>query len=102
MESSKKTEILLKNSPIILKTLEQNKKYPYFFKNENIDKNLEHPSIIVCSIKNEEKLLSVCKYLKSNGIPFIEFREPDLDNQLTAICLQTEDKMMEKLKLMGE
>lgn len=29
-----------KNTPIILKTLVQNKKYPYFFKNENIDKNI--------------------------------------------------------------
>lgn len=28
-----------KNTPIILKTLVQDKKYPYFFKNENIDNN---------------------------------------------------------------
>lgn len=29
-----------KTNPIILKTLVQDKKYPYFFKNENIDNNI--------------------------------------------------------------
>ena len=29
----------MNNSPIILKSLIQNNKYPYFFKNENIDDN---------------------------------------------------------------
>lgn len=29
-----------KNVPIVLKTLTHDKKYPYFFKNENIDNNI--------------------------------------------------------------
>jgi len=31
---------VIKNSPIVLKTLGHSKKYPYFFKNENIDNNI--------------------------------------------------------------
>ena len=35
-------------------------------------------------------------------IKYSKFIEPDLGDKLTAISLQTEDKIMEKLKLMGE
>lgn len=40
--------------------------------------------------------------LDLKGIKYSKFIEPDLGNKLTAISLQTEDKMFEKLKLMGE
>ncbi len=39
--------------------------------------------------------------LNLKEIKYSKFIEPDMDNQLTAIALQTEDKIMEKLKLMG-
>lgn len=40
--------------------------------------------------------------LDLKGIKYSKFIEPDLGYKLTAIALQTEDKMFEKLKLMGE
>lgn len=40
--------------------------------------------------------------LDLKNIKYSKFIEPDLGNKLTAIALQTEDKILEKLKLMGE
>lgn len=34
-------------------------------------------------------------------IKYSKFIEPDMDNQVTAIALQTKDKIVSKLKLMG-
>ena len=48
----------------------------------------EHPSVIICEIKNEEKLFSLINYLKSHNIKFKEFREPDRGNELTAIATE--------------
>lgn len=71
---------------------------------QTIDKHTEHPSIIVCGIKNEEKLLSVCDYFKNNNIPFIEFREPDLLNQLTSLATTVlygdQRRLMKKFQLL--
>ncbi len=48
----------------------------------------EVPSVIVIGIKSEEKLKGVIEYLKSINLDFSEFREPDLDNQLTAVATE--------------
>lgn len=39
--------------------------------------------------------------LDLKNIKYSKFIEPDMDNQITAIALQTEDKIVQKLKLMG-
>ena len=48
----------------------------------------EHPSLIYCVVKSEEKLLKVCKELLDNGVKFKSFKEPDMNNEMTAIVTQ--------------
>lgn len=46
----------------------------------------EHPSVIICHIKSEQKLLMCADELKQKGIDFQLFREPDIGNQATALA----------------
>ncbi len=46
----------------------------------------EHPSVIIVVVKNEARLLKLTEDLKTAGITFKAFREPDIDNALTAIA----------------
>jgi hypothetical protein len=48
----------------------------------------DHPSVIICSAKNEQKLHSIRKYLIENGIQHAHFYESDLDDQLTALATE--------------
>lgn len=56
--------------------IECTKKYP----------TAKHPSIVLCSVKNEDDLMRQAAHLTTSGIKIIEFREPDRDNELTSIC----------------
>lgn len=49
---------------------------------------LSHPSVILLSAKNEQRLHRASKYLVSQGIDHVHFREPDIGNQLTAIATE--------------
>lgn len=46
----------------------------------------EHPSVIICSIKSENKLMMCADELKEKGIDFQIFRELDIGNQATALA----------------
>lgn len=46
----------------------------------------EHPSVIICSVKNENKLMKCAEELKEQGIDFQLFREPDIGNAATALA----------------
>lgn len=46
----------------------------------------EHPHLIVFGAKNENKLRRCIEHLKEAGIPYKEFIEPDIGNQLTAVA----------------
>ena len=46
----------------------------------------EHPSVILCSIKSENKLLSYSEKFKADGVDHVVFREPDIGNQATALA----------------
>ena len=48
----------------------------------------DHPYLVLCSVKNEQRLFCAMKKLQKNGIEFKPFFEPDLDNQLTAIATE--------------
>ena len=50
--------------------------------------NGEHPSVIICGIKNEHTLKRQIEYLTSNKIKFSTFHEPDINFELTAICTE--------------
>jgi hypothetical protein len=45
-----------------------------------------HPSLICLSVKSEEKLIKTIQELIDNGIDFTIFREPDLNNEITAVA----------------
>lgn len=48
----------------------------------------EHPSIIICSAKNENKLKDAIQYCYDNNIKLKVFREPDIGNQITSIATE--------------
>ena len=50
------------------------------------EKDWEHPHIVLCGVKNENSLLSAILRLEKHCIPFEIFREPDLNNEITAIA----------------
>jgi len=54
-------------------------------------------SIISLSVKNEKELLKWVKKLK-RSVRVYEFREPDVGNQLTAICFYAQEKTRKKIK----
>ena len=43
-------------------------------------------SLVMCQCSNEQELERQAFYLRTLNLPFVEFREPDIDNQLTAIA----------------
>lgn len=48
----------------------------------------QHPSLILCEVRNEQRLQSVIRKLEKHNIKFVTFHEPDRDNELTAICTE--------------
>ena len=50
-----------------------------------LDTDLEHPSVIILNMKTENDLV---KFMDKCPYNFIEFREPDMKNQLTAVATE--------------
>ena len=46
----------------------------------------EHPSVILCSVKNESKILKYSDEFSKQGIDHVVFREPDIGNAATALA----------------
>ena len=59
-------------------------------------------TLIYLGIQDEEELVQWCKKLDRKGIKWIGFREPDLDNQLTAIACLSDGRPFSNLKLLGD
>lgn len=60
--------------------------------------------IAVLQIENESKLRSLLRDAAFSDIKFVVFEEPDMNNSLTAICLEPSErskKLCAKLKLAG-
>lgn len=51
-----------------------------------MNKESEHPSVILCTVKSEHKLLACAEELDLKGIDHVIFREPDIGNQATALA----------------
>ncbi len=47
-----------------------------------------HPSLVLCGVKNEQRLKRTAHDLNNAGISYREFREPDIGNQLTSIVTE--------------
>lgn len=74
------------------------------YRQQKISDQEPHPSLVVCGIPNERQLLSTFTEISSTHIPVTIFREPDLENQATAIATglleQKDRKHFRKLKLL--
>jgi peptidyl-tRNA hydrolase len=58
--------------------------------------------LVVLQIENENRLQELLQSAKEKGIRCVSFREPDIEDQLTAICLEPNDisrKLCQPLKL---
>lgn len=58
--------------------------------NQKLDLEWFNNSNYICllSVNNENDLLDLIIKAKSNNVKFSIFREPDLNNTITAICLE--------------
>ena len=54
----------------------------------NLERLSDHPSVIILSAKNENRLHRVRKYLIDNSIQHVHFYEPDMDDELTALATE--------------
>ena len=54
----------------------------------DIERLSDHPSVIILSAKNENRLHRVRKYLIEQNIQHVHFYEPDLDDELTALATE--------------
>ena len=55
---------------------------------KNFSYNGAHPYLIVFGCKTEKSLKNVLDFLQDKGIMSVGFREPDRNNELTAIATQ--------------
>lgn len=53
---------------------------------------MKDPYLALLSIKNEYELSKLIQKLEKFKIKFSVFREPDIDNQITSICVEPSDK----------
>ena len=59
----------------------------------------EHPYIVVFGLKTEKSLKNVLDFLQNRGIMSVGFREPDRNNELTAIATQALPKTEETKRI---
>lgn len=52
----------------------------------------EHKNLIILSVANELALLDLFKQAQDRGIKGVLFREPDIDDEATAIALEPSDE----------
>ncbi len=50
------------------------------------------PYLSLLSVKDENELNSLIKKLKKSNLYFSVFTEPDIDNQVTSVCIEPSDK----------
>jgi len=60
----------------------------------------KNETLIYLGVKNLFHLEKLKLKFKKDNIKYIEFREPDLDNQTTAIATDISNKYIEKLNLL--
>jgi len=54
----------------------------------DVERLSDHPSVIILSANNENRLHRVRKYLIEQGIRHVHFYEPDMDDELTALATE--------------
>lgn len=62
-------------------------KFPQIYKEWSKD-----PYLAVLSVNDEKELLELISKLEKSNIKFSVFREPDIDDEITSICIEPSDK----------
>lgn len=68
-----------------------------------IVKDDEHPSLVLCTERDEGRLMRIRDQFQRDGIPFRDFHEPDIGGQLTALAtapITGDRSAFKKLQLM--
>lgn len=60
----------------------------------------KNETLIYLGVKGLIQLENLKRKLQVNNIPFVEFREPDLNNEITAIASDTASKIFERINLL--
>ena len=60
----------------------------------------KNQTLIYLGVKGLRQLENLKMKLEINDIPFVEFREPDLDNEITAIASDIECNIFKKMNLL--
>jgi len=60
----------------------------------------ENETLIYLGVKGLTQLENIKRKFKFNDIPFTEFREPDINNETTAIATNVENRIVERLNLL--
>jgi len=64
------------------------------------DQRWQNETLIYLGVENEQELLHWKDKLDFKDMNYIEFREPDIKNQLTAIATLGNDKVFKNIKLL--
>jgi len=60
----------------------------------------QNETLIYLGVKGLKQLETLKRNFKRNGIEFTEFREPDLNNEITAIATDINNHFVERLNLL--
>jgi len=60
----------------------------------------ENETLIYLGVKGLKQLEKLKHNFKYDGIDYVEFREPDLDNETTAIATDINNRFVERLNLL--
>lgn len=58
-------------------------------------------TLIYLGVKGLNQIENLKNRFETEGIPYREFREPDMDNQITAIATDTNNRYIKKLNLLA-
>lgn len=64
------------------------------------DQRWQNETLVYLGVENEQELLHWKDKLDFKDMNYIEFREPDIKNQLTAIATLGNDKVFKNIKLL--
>jgi hypothetical protein len=57
-------------------------------------------TLIYLGVKGLKQLENIKRKLDFTGVTYVEFREPDIGNEITAIASEEQSKIFERLKLL--
>lgn len=60
----------------------------------------KNETLIYLGVKGLKQLENIKRKFEFEGIPFVEFREPDMDNEVTAIATDVENRYIERMNLL--